>query len=470
MRLFFMPEPRPDRPRPRRWRLTAGLVACTVVPALAQPAAEPLRLRLSQAMPAQPQGSGAALPRLSELAERALAAQPLLRGAEAKERADAERVEQARGILRPNVSASLGYQREFADAGSTVPFSNTFGGVRFTVPLYRPQADAGVTQAQRQQEGSRFAVSESQRDVLSRTVEAYLAAAQADEESALLEAERGLLLQQRVLNERRMAGGVGTRVEVMETAARADSLRAQVQGSEGQYRIQVAELRRLAGGAVAGVRRVRETEPPALVPADVEAALAQARERSASLARLGAAVAQARAPIDFQKSGNSPTVDLVGNYNQSHALVSGFPSYTPSTGLGVQLAVPLWTGGINQARVREAHALVEKAEADLKDAEMVLEGELRKAYLDLGRSRQQWQTQVGALEIANEAFAATRKAFDAGVRSNIDLLNSQQFTFSARREALRARIAILLSQARILALIEALNVGTLTRFDAAFGG
>ena len=70
---------------------------------------------------------------------------------------------------------------------------------------------------------------------------------------------------------------------------------------------------------------------------------------------------------------------------------------------------------------------MEKAEADLSDAQAVLGAELRKAYLDLERSRQQWGTQMGALEIAGNAFAATRKAFDAGVRSNIDLLHSQQF-------------------------------------------
>ena len=278
-----------------------------------------------------------------------------------------------------------------------------------------------------------------------------------------------MLLQQRTLNERRMAGGVGTSVEVMETAARADSLLAQVQGAQGSYLMQLADIGRLAGVPVVGVERVREAEPPYVVPGNVAAALALARERSASLARLNATVALARATAEFQRAGVSPTIDLVGNYDLGRSLVSGVPQSLPSTSLGVQLAVPLWTGGIAGARVREALALAEKAEADLKDAEWVLEAELRKAYFDLERNRKQWRTQAGALEIAIQAYTATRKAFEAGVRSNIDLLNSQQLTFSARREALRARVAILLAQVRILALSETLNVEFLARLDPAFG-
>ena len=452
-------------PEPSRFPalIAAGLCMAMMGAAGSGRAQSPaLALKPAPALPSGPT-------RLSELAARALEVQPVIRGAEARERADDERLEQARGALRLNVVGALGYRREFANSGFTVPYSSSYSAVQFALPLYRPQSDAGVVQAQSQRETSRFARFETQRDVLSKLAETFLAAAQADAEAGLLEQERALLLQQRTLNERRMAGGVGTSVEVMETAARADSLLAQVQGAQGSYLMQLADIGRLAGVPVVGVERVREAEPPYVVPGNVAAALALARERSASLARLNATVALARATAEFQRAGVSPTIDLVGNYDLGRSLVSGVPQSLPSTSLGVQLAVPLWTGGIAGARVREALALAEKAEADLKDAEWVLEAELRKAYFDLERNQKQWRTQAGALEIAMQAYTATRKAFEAGVRSNIDLLNSQQLTFSARREALRARVAILLAQVRILALSETLNVEFLARLDPAFG-
>jgi len=72
------------------------------------------------------------------------------------------------------------------------------------------------------------------------------------------------------------------------------------------------------------------------------------------------------------------------------------------------------------------------------------------------------------LATANATLAATRKAFDAGVRTNIDLLNSQQLSFSTQRELLRARISVLAAQSRIAALIGDLNPAFLARIEPAF--
>ena len=72
------------------------------------------------------------------------------------------------------------------------------------------------------------------------------------------------------------------------------------------------------------------------------------------------------------------------------------------------------------------------------------------------------------LATANESREATRKAFDAGARTNIDLLNSQQLTFSTRRELLRARAGVLGAQVRILTLSSMLDMGALALLASAF--
>lgn len=409
-------------------------------------------------------------PFLSHLALRAAEYQPTILAADASRRADSERVEQARGALRPQVSGVLGAQREFADSGATQAFTGLSGGVRLALPLYRPQSDAAINVAEAQLRSTEFAQAETRRDVLARVVDTYLLAAFFEEEAELLQAERALLLRQRAINERRVTGGIGTRVEVIETAARADAVQSLVSGSQGNYRQQLAELERLSAVPVSGVRRVRSGEPDVLVPPTVAAALVQGRERNATLSRLSAALATARETVTLQRGGARPAVDLVGNVDQARNHFNPGTVGAPSTAIGVQLTVPLWTGGVIESRVREAMARVERAEADLRDAELSLQSDLAKAYADLERARAQWLTQRGVLEIANQAMEATTKAFDAGVRSNIDLLNSQQFVFSARREELRVRVAILAAQARILALVQGLAPEMLVRLDGAFGG
>lgn len=404
---------------------------------------------------------------LTQMGEMALAAQPALIAADARARADEQRLEQARGGLRPNLGGVLGYRREFADSGGTLPFNSLSGGLRLSIPLYRPQADAGIDQAQFQQSSSREAQVEARQDILLRTLEAFLGSAQADEEADLLNQERSVLLAQRTLNQRRMEGGVGTVVEVMETSSRSESLLSQIEGARALHRTQLAELGRLAWTNVENVTRVRNDLPPLVIPRDVISAVTLAYEKNPTLARLNATLSATKAGITVQRAALNPTVDLVSNVDRSR-LSGGLSGTVPSTGIGVQLAIPLSTGGVGEARVREASALSEAAQAQLDDAGRVLETELRKAYLDLQRSVEQWRIQSGVLATANATLAATRKAFDAGVRTNIDLLNSQQLSFSTQREMLRVRIAVLAAQSRIAALIGDLNPGFLAKIEPAF--
>jgi len=404
---------------------------------------------------------------LTRMGEMALAAQPALIAADARARADVQRLEQAHGALRPSVGGVLGYSREFADNGGTLPFSSLSGGLRLSIPLFRPQADAGIDQARFQQSSSREAQAEARQDILLSTLEAFLGSAQADEEADLLHQERAVLLTQRNLNQRRMEGGVGTVVEVMETTSRSESLLSQIEGSQALHRTQLAELGRLAWSNIERVTRVRNSLPPLVVPRDVVAAVTLAYENNPTLARLTASLGATKAGISVQRAALSPTVDLVSNLDRSR-LSGGLSGTVPSAGIGVQLAIPLSTGGISEARVREASALSDAAQAQLDDAGRVLETELRKAYLDLQRSVEQWRIQSGVLATANATLAATRKAFDAGVRTNIDLLNSQQLSFSTQRELLRARIAVLAAQSRIAALTGDLNPAFLARIEPAF--
>ena len=163
-------------------------------------------------------------------------------------------------------------------------------------------------------------------------------------------------------------------------------------------------------------------------------------------------------------------MNLVGNLDRGRISTSNSTAQVPSAGLGVQLSVPLYTGGIVASRVREAQAQVDLAQAQLDDILRVLETELRKAYLELGRASEQMRVQTGVLATVNESLDATRKAFEAGARTNIDLLNSQQLSFATRRELMRARFSVVTAQARIFALTGTLDREALAKFDAWFDG
>ena len=215
---------------------------------------------------------------------------------------------------------------------------------------------------------------------------------------------------------------------------------------------------------------MKDEAPAILVPENSLAGLEIARTQSPTLLRLRKALESARANVGAQRGAHGPTVDLVANLDRSRTLFDGGSAQTPSTGVGVRLNVPLYAGGATESRVREAHAQMVQAEEALKDAENTLQSDMVKAYADLEKAQAQLKANLGGLGIARAALDATVKAFTAGARSNIDVLNAQQQTFSAQREVARSRAAIQLAQTRILALTGTLNLDAMARLSRSLVG
>ena len=403
---------------------------------------------------------------LVSLAAAAVQVLPVIRAAAARARGDQERVEQARAPSRPSLAASANARQELESAGSTVPFRSYGAGVQLIVPLYRPQVSAAINTAQLQFESTSTAQMETSRDLLAALASAYVAAAQLEAETQSLVAERDGLLAQRNLNERRMNGGAGTLVEVLETSARAELTQGQVRGAEGAEQLQLAEVSRLAGRRVERVKQLGIDDAPQLiVPPGAGAALALARQDNVTLKRLRLAADSAQANVRAQQAASSPVVDLVGSADRGSLVSRGVQSQVPSALLGLRMTVPLFDGGLIDARVREARAVQDRTEAEWQDAELTLTADVAKAYAELSRAQAQLQANRAALAISNTSLKATGKAFQAGVRGNIDVLNAQQQTFSGQREVKRAHAALLQAQIRVLSLTGLLNLDTLAKLE-----
>ena len=100
-----------------------------------------------------------------------------------------------------------------------------------------------------------------------------------------------------------------------------------------------------------------------------------------------AALSAARAGVEVQRAALQPTVNLVGNIDRTRLYSSGAASTIPSTGVGVQFAIPFYTGGVGESRIRETQALAEGTQAQYEDAANILETELRKVRIPRHRDR-----------------------------------------------------------------------------------
>ena len=128
--------------------------------------------------------------------------------------------------------------------------------------------------------------------------------------------------------------------------------------------------------------------------------------------------------------------------------------------VGVELNIPLYSGGAVSARTRQVAARLAQAQAEM-------DARVDEVLLELNRQlrlQQSTTLRVQALEQAVEsgriAVDATIKSTAAGVRTNLDVLNARERLVTAERELADARYAHLLAFLRLR-----FNAGVLTEDD-----
>ncbi|MEO7711279.1 MAG: TolC family protein, partial [Caldimonas sp.] len=148
-----------------------------------------------------------------------------------------------------------------------------------------------------------------------------------------------------------------------------------------------------------------------------------------------------------------PTIDAVGSVSGGRGAIGGSlgsqPGNSSSASVGVQLNMPLYTGGQIQNRIKETLVLEDRSLNDLEAARRGVSQATRQAFYTLKSGA----AQVRALEAAESssllALEATQLGYRVGVRVNLDVLNAQTQLFQTRRDLARARYDVLVGTLRL---------------------
>ncbi len=373
-----------------------------------------------------------------------------------------ERTPQARSALLPNVNAGLELSQTYYKS-ETPNFSRDFHGwgptISVSVPLYRPATYDAYEQAKLSVMSADAVLAQSRQDLILRVTQAYFDVLAAFDALTAIEASKKATAEQLAQAKREFEVGTKTIVDTHEAQARYDLIVAQEQVARGDLIIRSNALRSIIGrdpGNLLPLRDQPELLPPQ--PANVEAWAKQAEDNSLTVAVARATADIARIEIERARHGYYPTLDLVAQANRerSSGSISQTTSNTTTIGtIGLQLNVPLYTGGLIQSRVREATANEDRAKQELESARRNAAQSARQAYtgVDYGL------TQVRALESAEissrSQLESTRLGYQVGVRINLDVLNAQTQLFNTQRDLKRARYDFLVNGLRLKSAVGA---------------
>lgn len=235
--------------------------------------------------------------------------------------------------------------------------------------------------------------------------------------------------------------GAGLRPTADGAQARAEAavLRARLADAEAALVARCAELQALLREPVDGDCRV--------VPPGAWEAPAPGPAAHPALAAAEALVRGARAGRDAATGARLPSLGADGTLAWYQADDQGGLGWSA----GLDLSVPLFTGGSGVAGSRAAAAELRLAELDLEDQERALRAALASAEARLEAARSARAARAEALEAAGEALVLVQARYDAGVASLTALLDARR----TRDEAAVQLAVVTAAEGEALAEVEA---------------
>ena len=188
---------------------------------------------------------------------------------------------------------------------------------------------------------------------------------------------------------------------------------------------------------------------PALASDQVETWVSQAEQHPLiRKAQLGLEVAHLE--TEKAKAANGPTVDANGTLgvvnNRGDVQI---PGTTRQAQVGIELNIPLYTGGYNDNRIKETLKLEEKSRNDLDYARRSISEATKRAFFGVQSLRAQVKAYEAAEASTKLALEATQLGYKLGVRVNLDVLNAQTQLFSTQRDLAKARYDVVLNSLKL---------------------
>jgi outer membrane protein len=170
------------------------------------------------------------------------------------------------------------------------------------------------------------------------------------------------------------------------------------------------------------------------------------------------------------KAGNALTVDWVAQANMDRLMGQGMYGSASNQMLqymvGVQLNAPLSTGGMVEAREREALKQVEKLRYDQEAAELQVEQQVRDAWLNLNSAQARLQALTQSEQSSKARLLATRQAHRTGARTTNEWLGAEHDAAQAELALMQLRIQTALDQLRLHAASGELTEAQLKQVNA----
>lgn len=366
-----------------------------------------------------------------------------------------EALPQARSGRKPQISLNAsGTARESDNSETGDNDSETVGySLNLTQSLYDTEIQGDINVAEANSAAELARLKSTRQALILRVAETYFSILAAEDNVEFAYAERTAIGRQLEQAQKRFEVGLIAITDVHEAQARFDNAEAQAILAENILENAFQSL-----VVITADSSIKELAPlgedlklsfpnPIEVTSWVALALSNNLELIAAQQNLNAA----RYERDKNSRSGYPTLDLTASYADNDVdgdEIRGDFQQEDLT-VGIELQVPLYTGGRIGSEQAQAQSSFRSAQNSLLLQSRLASQQSRTAFLDVVSGISQVKALKQAFQSSNIALEATQAGFEVGTRTSVDVLISLRETFRTRRDYASSRYEYLLNKLRL---------------------
>ncbi len=388
-----------------------------------------------------------------------------------------ESVPQARAGLLPTLNAgstveSVRLQRD--EPGMARTRSTKVFQANLNQPLFRVDRWFQLEAAQASTDQAELELGAKEQALILTTAQAYFEALRAQDLLAASKAEEAALERQRQQAKARLENGASSITDVLDAEAAHDNASANRKLAERKVDDAFEALSRLTHqeySAIEGIEHQLPVELP--MPNDANEWVRKAVRQNLALQASDYAVLAAEKTNSQRKAGYAPTVDAVASWrkgdndsfgysNPTDFGQDGYRGSVTQGSIGLELNIPLYSGGMTRSQVREATERLAQSEDEREDRRREVVQNTRNLHRAVNSDIEQVIARRQTIRSGQASVKANQVGRDVGSRNTADVLNAQRQLYSAVREYNNARYDYIIDTLKLKQVVGTLSPKDLT--------
>lgn len=375
-----------------------------------------------------------------------------------------EVVPQARAGLLPNLSAgadSMNTDTKVDTRNGDIDSSRSGLSYRANLsqPLFRADRWYQFQAAKATDQQYALQLSATEQNLILQSAETYFAVLRAQDTLASTKAEEAAFKRQLDQANERFDVGLSDKTDVLEAQAGYDTARANRILAERAVDDAFQALVTLTNRQYASIEGILHSLPVLEpTPNDAKAWVDTAAQQNLNLQASNYAVNAAEETLRQNKAGHAPTLDAVAQYQKGDNDNLGFSNTdalspydgdAEQTSIGLQLNIPIYSGGLTSSQVREAYQRLNQSEQERESLRRKVVENTRNLHRAVNTDVETVQARRQSIISNQSALEATEIGYQVGTRNIVDVLDAQRQLYSSVRNYNDARYDYILNNLRL---------------------